>query len=261
LQDPTLIQLVPALQSAGDSHIGKVRTTNQDVLLLEPELGLYAVLDGMGGASAGDVASRLARDVIRDFVYHRHTELPTRELLETAIREAAAKVFGDAQLYPDHHGMGTTVVACLIDAQHAMIAHVGDSRAYLWRDGQLQPMTRDHTIAQELVERGRLSAAAAERHPYKNVLSRNLGAKLEIQIDCVDLDLQPGDRLLLCSDGLYSYAAAAEIQNLLGSGNTPKRVVHDLIELALRGGGGDNVSALVIETSPTSPVRADEEGL
>lgn len=257
-QDPSMIQAGPVLRGAGASHIGKVRTTNQDVLLLEPGLGLYAVLDGMGGASAGDVAAGLASNVIRDFVYRCRTALPARELLEAAIRAASAEVFSDAQRHHDHHGMGTTVVACLVvDARHVMIAHVGDSRAYLWRNGQLQPMTRDHTVVQELVERGRLSAAAAEQHPYKNVLSRNLGAKPEIQIDFVSLALQPGDRLLLCSDGLYGYATAGAIQDLLGSGKTAEHTVHDLIERALRGGGGDNVSALVIDAELDDPFAAE----
>jgi serine/threonine protein phosphatase PrpC len=247
------IQAGPAVRSAGESHIGKVRTANQDVLLLEPGLGLYAVLDGMGGHSAGEVASRLARDGIRDFVQHHPcTALSARELLEAAIRAASAEVCSDGQRNLERRDMGTTVVACLmIDGHRATIAHVGDSRAYLWRDGELQPLTRDHTLVQELVERGLLSAAAAERHPYRNMLTRHLGAKTEIQIDCVDLDLQPRDRLLLCSDGLYGYAATEAIQGLLGSGKTPEHVVRDLIELALNGGGGDNVSALVIEAMPS----------
>ena len=249
-----MTQAGPAVRSAGDSHIGKVRTTNEDALIVEPQLGLYAVLDGMGGASAGDVASRLARDVIRDFVHLRRTALSPRELLETAIAAGSAAVWGEAQRHRDRHGMGTTVVACLVaDAQRVLIGHVGDSRAYLWRDGRLQALTRDHTIVEELVDRGLLSAEEAERHPYKNVLSRNLGAKPETRVDCVELELRPGDRLLLCSDGLYGYASAEAIQYVLGSGDAPEHVARDLIELALRGGGGDNVSALVVEAPPAAP--------
>ncbi len=244
----------PAMRSAGDSHIGKVRTTNEDALIVEPRLGLYAVLDGMGGASAGDIASQLARDAIRDFVHQRRAALPPRELLEAAIVAASAAVFGESQRHPDRHGMGTTVVACLVaDARRVVIGHVGDSRAYLWRDGRLQTLTRDHTIVEELVDRGLLSAEEAERHPYKNVLSRNLGARPETRVDCVDLELRPGDRLLMCSDGLYGYASAEAIQYVLGSGDAPEHVARDLIELALRGGGGDNVSALVIEAPPAAP--------
>jgi protein phosphatase len=242
------------MRTAGDSHIGKVRSTNEDALIVEPRLGLFAVLDGMGGANAGDVAAQLARDAIREFVVQHRTALPPRELLEAAIVAASAAVFGESQRHRDHHGMGTTVVACLVvDAQRIVIGHVGDSRAYLWRDGRLQAMTRDHTIVEELVERGLLSAEEAERHPYKNVLSRNLGAKPETRVDCLHLELRAGDRLLLCSDGLYGYASAEAIQYVLGSGDAPEHVARDLIELALRGGGGDNVSALVIEAPPAAP--------
>ena len=249
-----MIQPGPGVRFAGDSHIGKVRTTNEDALILEPRLGLFAVLDGMGGASAGDVASQLARDTIHEFVRSRRAQLAPRELIEAAILAGSAAVFGEAQRHPDHHGMGTTVVACLvIDPQHVVVGHVGDSRAYLLRDGRLQSVTRDHTIVAELVERSLLSAEEAERHPYKNVLSRNLGAKPETRVDCLELELRAGDRLLLCSDGLYGYASAEAIQYLLGSGDDPDHVARDLIDLALRGGGGDNVTALVIEAPPAAP--------
>jgi len=237
------------LCGAGDSHVGKVRTSNEDVLLLEPALGLYAVLDGMGGASAGDVAARLACEVIRDVVKQNRTRLAPRELLGAAITAASSAVLSDAQRHHDRHGMGTTVVACLVAARGVVVAHVGDSRAYLWRDSQLQSLTRDHTVVQDLVDRGVMSVAAAARHPYRSVLSRNLGAKSEPRVDSLDLELRSGDRLLLCSDGLYSYATVDAIQYLLGSGRSPKDTAHDLIELALNGGGGDNVSVVVIEAS------------
>ncbi|HEU4732821.1 MAG TPA: PP2C family serine/threonine-protein phosphatase, partial [Kofleriaceae bacterium] len=246
------------MRIAGDTHVGKVRTTNEDALIVEPRMGLYAVLDGMGGASAGDVASQLARDTIREFVLHRRLTLPPPALLEAAIIAGSTAVFTGAQRHRERHGMGTTVVACLvIDPTHVVIAHVGDSRAYLLRDGRLQVLTRDHTIVAELVDRGLLSGEDAERHPYKNVLSRNLGARAETKVDVLPLTLRPGDRLLLCSDGLYGYASAEAIQYLLGSGDAPEHVARDLIELALRGGGGDNVSTIVIE-APAAPASSTE---
>jgi hypothetical protein len=145
----------------------------------------------------------------------------------------------------------------VIDSTRVVIAHVGDSRAYLLRAGRLQAVTRDHTVVEELVDRGLLSAEDAERHPYKNVLSRNLGSRAETRVDVVELALRPGDRLLLCSDGLYGYASAEAIQYLLGSGDAPEHVARDLIELALRGGGGDNVSTIVIE-APAAPASSSE---
>jgi len=242
------------MRVTGDTHVGKVRTTNEDSLIVEPRAGLYAVFDGMGGANAGDVASQLARDTVRDFVLHRRAALAPRALLEAALVAASTAVFTAAHKHRERHGMGTTAVACLvIDPKHAVIAHVGDSRAYLLRDGRLQALTRDHTIVEDLVDRGLLAAEEAERHPYKNVLSRNLGARAEARVDVLELELRPGDRLLLCSDGLYGYASAEAIQYLLGSGDAPEHVARDLIELALRGGGGDNVSTIVIEVPGALP--------
>src|SRR6478736_6064883 len=177
-----------------------------------------------------------------------------KALLELAIQHACKTVWTAAQSSREQHGMGTTIVACLVvDQKRAIVAHVGDSRAYLLRSGRLQVLTRDHTIVEELVDRGLLSAEEAERHPYKNVLSRNLGARPETRVDVLDLELKPGDRLLLCSDGLYGFASAEAIQYVLGSGDAPEHVARDLIDLALRGGGGDNVSALVIEAPPAAP--------
>jgi protein phosphatase len=241
------------LRIAGDTHVGKVREANEDSMIVDPRLGLYVVLDGMGGANAGDVASQTARDAIASFVaQHRGGE--PKQLLEAAIQFGCASVFNAAQASREHHGMGTTCVACLVvDPTHAVIGHVGDSPAYLLRHGRLQSLTRDHTIVEELVDRGVLGADEAERHPYKNVLSRNLGARPETRVDILELEIKPGDRLLLCSDGLYGYASSEGMQYLLGSGDPPETVAHDMIDLALRGGGGDNVSVIVIEAPQPPP--------
>ena len=244
----------PAVRVAGETHVGSVRTENEDSMILDAQGGLYVVLDGMGGANAGDIASQTARDAIRAFVAQHRAALEPKALIEAAIQAGSAAVFAAGQAHREHHGMGTTVVACLlVDAARAVIAHVGDSRAYLLREGRLQVLTRDHTIVEELVIRGLLSPDEAERHPYKNVLSRNLGSRPETRVDVLDLALQPGDRLLLCSDGLYGYASAEAIQYLLGSGDAPADVARDLIELALRGGGGDNVTTIVLEIPQVAP--------
>jgi hypothetical protein len=173
-----------------------------------------------------------------------------KPLLEGAILGACAAVYEAGMRQKELHGMGTTAVACLVvDPKHVVIGHVGDSRAYLLRAGRLQCLTKDHTIVEELVERGLLSAEEAERHPYKNILSRNLGSRPDTRVDLLELTLEAGDRLLLCSDGLYGYASAEAIQYILGSGDAPEHVARDLIELALRGGGGDNVTTIVIEAA------------
>lgn len=240
----------PGIRIAGDTNVGKVRTTNEDSMIVDVERGLFVVLDGMGGANAGDVASQTARDAILEFVAHRRSTMDPKTLLVQAIQSGSAAVFGAAQGHRDRHGMGTTCVAALlVDNKRVVVGHVGDSRAYLLRGGRLLALTKDHTIVEELVERGLLSAEDAERHPYKNVLSRNLGARPETRVDVTEVALEAGDRILLCSDGLYGYAATDAIQYILGSGDAPEHVTRDLIELAMRGGGGDNVTAIVIETA------------
>jgi protein phosphatase len=242
------------LRVAGDTHVGNVRTTNEDSMIVDHQRGLYVVLDGMGGANAGDIASQTARDAIATFVQQRRLTMEPKQLLENAIQYGSATVFNAAQQARERHGMGTTCVACLvIDPKRAIIAHVGDSRAYLLRHGRLQSLTRDHTIVEELVERGVLAADEADRHPYKNVLSRNLGARPETRVDILELEIKPGDRIMLCSDGLYGYASNDGMQYLLGSGDAPETVARDLIDLALRGGGGDNVSVIVIEAPQPAP--------
>jgi len=244
----------PQMRVAGESHVGKIRTHNEDSMIVDSVLGIYAVLDGMGGANAGDVASQMARDAMLEFVIQRRGQIAPRALLEGAIQAGSRAVYNAAAQHRERHGMGTTVVACFVlDPKYVWLAHVGDSRAYLLRQGRLQLLTRDHTIVEELVDRGLLSAEEAERHPYKNVLSRNLGARPDTRVDVIELRLEPGDRVLLCSDGLYGYAPVEAMQYLLGSGDAPEHVAHDLIELALRGGGGDNVSAIVIEAPPPPP--------
>ena len=150
-----------SIRAAGDSHVGSVREANEDAMILDAKVGLYVVLDGMGGANAGDIASSKARDVIHEYVKARRAALPPRPLLEAAINAASAAVHGGAQRRRDRHGMGTTVVACVIEGRRATIAHVGDSRAYLRRDGRLHRLTQDHTVVAELIARGALGIQQA----------------------------------------------------------------------------------------------------
>lgn len=239
------------IDAAGATDVGRVRAGNEDALLVDAELGLYAVFDGMGGAKAGEVAAQTARDAVHRYVAHNlDTQAPV-DLLESALLHACAAVFDAARADRNLHGMGTTAVVCLIPDAHrpqkAVIGHVGDSRAYLLRNGRLSQLTRDHTIVAELVSRGMISADEAESHPYKNVLSRNLGARFEAAVDVVTTSIRPGDRLMLCSDGLYGYASSEAIQYLLGSDDSTEHVARDLIELAMRGGGGDNITVVVID--------------
>lgn len=218
------------LRSSGQTHRGHVRESNQDVIIVEPDLGLYAVLDGMGGANAGDVAARLAAQEIVACIRRtsRIRRRAAQQLLELALDTAAVQVFTAAHERLEYRGMGTTVVACLVvDPTYAVIAHAGDSRAYLLRGGEFTALTHDHTSA-------------------PNRLTRNLGREYGVQPDVVEVLLKPGDRLLLCSDGLYGGAPMGGIRRVLGSSAAPELVAHQLVARVLEGEASDNVSAVVI---------------
>jgi protein phosphatase len=238
------------VRGAGASHLGKVRENNEDVVLIEPDLGLYAVLDGMGGHAAGEVAAQLASTAIAEFVraHSSDAKLQARELLEAALDEASAVVFTAANHNEDHRGMGTTVVAFLAaDAKRFVIGHAGDSRAYRLRGGRLQALTCDHTLAQELVAAEMMKADDAERSRFSHILTRNLGRTLGVWATMHEDQFEPGDRLLLCSDGLYSQVSTERICSILDSGQSPDQVAHKLISLALEGEAGDNISVVVID--------------
>jgi PPM family protein phosphatase len=247
----------PRISAAGATHAGHVRLDNEDAILIEQELGLFAVLDGIGGHQAGEVAARLAAESITASVRQAaHRRRWSRHVIERAILTAGAEVFRAGIQERDHFGMGTTVVACLIALpSRAVIAHVGDSRAYLLRDGKLEAVTRDHSMVQELVDAGELSARAAKRHPRRHVISRFLGRAGEYP-DLVELALRRGDRLLLCSDGLHDYAPEGEIGRVLARRGGVEEIAGRLVQLALRCCTPDNISAVVIEVEGGRAGRA-----
>jgi protein phosphatase len=237
------------VSACGKTDKGKVRPGNEDAMLVDPELGLYVVLDGMGGAKAGEIASSTARDVIHEYVRTHRDRAGAKELIQAAIIAANARVHRDSMQNRQWRGMGTTVVACIVeDEDTVVIAHVGDSRAYLWRDGRMQLMTRDHTVVTELVLRNMLTPSEAAVHPHRNVLSRNLGSKPNVRVELLEVSLRAGDRVLLCSDGLTGFAAGDAIEQLLGGNDGAEHTAEDLIDLALRGGGRDNITTVVIDT-------------
>ncbi len=237
------------VRSAGETHRGG-RPSNQDALIIEPGLGLYAVLDGMGGAAAGEVAARVASETLVASIRTRSASSSCKSLLELAIDEAAIAVYRAAENQPGCQGMGTTIVACLVaEPSSLVIGHAGDSRAYLLRNGCLALLTHDHTIAQDYVDRGEMTPDVAEQSWFKHVLTRNLGAQHNVLADIFELTYQPGDRILLCSDGLYGCVSAAAIERVLGSSDAPPDVARTLVELALNSGGEsmDNISAVVLD--------------
>lgn len=236
------------INSSGRTDKGLVREENQDCIFVDQEMGLYIVLDGMGGHLGGGTAARLAREVIVDVVSRGLQHCEPAQLLIEACQTASARVHVEGANNRELHGMGTTVVAVLLtSSQSAIIAHVGDSRAYLMRGKRLTRITNDHTIVAELVAAGRLTPDQAEDHPHASVLSRNLGGLATADVDINLLDLHEGDRLLLCSDGLNGFAAHNTIEQIVSGSPSANSTTQDLIDLAKRGGGGDNISAILIE--------------
>jgi serine/threonine protein phosphatase PrpC len=234
------------LEPFGATDAGKVRANNEDALLVGEgrDETLFVVADGIGGFEAGEVASRIAVDVLK--------ELEPGASFEAAIREANRRILavgrGDERL----SGMGTTIVAVRFGGTRekpvAEIAHVGDSRAYLLRGGSLRPLTEDHSLVAELVRSGDLTRDQAAEHPQKNLITRALGAEEEVEVDTSVLPVEAGDRLLLCSDGLSDMIPEARIGKLLtDSPDDPAVSAQRLLSAALDAGGTDNVTVVVVD--------------
>ncbi len=251
------------LSCEGVTHTGLLRKENEDTFATIPELGLFAVFDGMGGHSAGDVASASARDLIVGVCRERSSE-PATEVLDAALTSASLAIYEQAKKRRDRHGMGTTAIVARVEGKKATLAHVGDSRAYLLRSTRLQQLTADHTVVAAMLNAGAITPEEALHHPYKNVLSRCLGNQREVQVDVDEVELEQGDRLLLCSDGLSSFASHEAIEQVLRGAEDASAAAADLIELALKGGGGDNVTVVVIfagaEEIPNATVVLRESG-
>jgi serine/threonine protein phosphatase PrpC len=233
------------LQSAVRSHIGHVRALNEDACLARPDLGIWAVADGMGGHERGDYASSL---IIGELGRVRR---PTsaRELLQ-AVDETLARC-NQTLLERAENGelTGSTIVALLIFEQNFAAIWAGDSRLYRYRDGRLEQLTHDHSYVQELVERGELMPEHARRHPLANRITRAIGADRELHLDVIDGRLEPGDLFLLCSDGLTGMVDDAAIAAVLADAD-PDLAAERLIAAALAAGGSDNVSAIVVRNAP-----------
>lgn len=245
------------LSSAAKTDVGKKRDHNEDAFLCDDQLGLYVVADGMGGHAAGEVASQEAVEAIRDNLLS-HTDTieafraapapdtgeAVRAMLELAVRAAAYQVFGLSEIDPDRKGMGTTMSALLLLPRVAFIAHVGDSRIYVLRDGRAVLATRDHTYVAAMVDLGKMTAEEAKRSPHQNVLMRALGSHDYVQVDTRMLRYQAGDVFLLCSDGLHGYLRGGEVETLVGTDLAGS--AERLVQLALDRGGKDNITAVLV---------------
>ncbi|MGE3289511.1 MAG: PP2C family serine/threonine-protein phosphatase [Pseudonocardia sp.] len=255
----------PTLHFAVGSDIGRRRSMNQDSGCSSPRL--LAVADGMGGHAHGEVASAIAiAELATMDVALRDGGLVGADLLgelRKAVARAAARLTDEAAQNPELRGAGTTVVAMLVDGTRAGIVHIGDSRAYLLRDGELVRLTRDHTLVQALVDEGRISAEEAADHPRRSVLVRTLQAGGHDEPDLFSREVSVGDRYLLCSDGVTAVLSDADLHDVLTSLAEPTEVVDRLIELANAGGGPDNITCVIADVveseadgrvGPTEPV-------
>jgi PPM family protein phosphatase len=229
-----------AMRYSATSDVGRVRKNNQDSGFASDHL--LVVADGMGGAAAGDTASAETVQVMRRL----HDAHPDDILgaLAGAVQRANDRLGEIIEQDPSVEGMGTTVTAVMLDGDRMALAHIGDSRAYMLRGGRLQQLTSDHTFVQGLVDEGRISESEARNHPHRSLLLRALDGRHEAEPDLTMFEVHPGDRLLVCSDGLCGYVDDAAIQNVLGSG-TPDGAAMALQQMALDAGGPDNITCVV----------------
>ena len=234
-------------RSAGVTDTGRRRRRNEDSYVCEPPL--FAVADGMGGAQAGEVASRLAAAVLQEV----NGEQLSRGAIVELIQEANRRVFQRSNEDAAASGMGTTLTVALVESSDTVaIGHVGDSRAYRVRDGRLEQLTEDHSLVGEMMRSGKLSAEEAEAHPQRSVITRALGTEPDVDVDTFAVETQPGDVFLLCSDGLTTMVPDREILSLLdASGGDLERAARRLVEAANRSGGEDNITVVVFEIAET----------
>ncbi|MHB1044014.1 MAG: Stp1/IreP family PP2C-type Ser/Thr phosphatase [Eubacteriales bacterium] len=227
---------------------GLVRSINEDRMCISPQLGLFAVADGMGGHQAGEVASFTAlRHLELDLARRLAENEAPRTALVDAVNCANSQVFDLAARNHRLNGMGTTVTACLYRPGILFIAHVGDSRAYICRKDSIVQLTEDHSLVRELVKNGGISELEAAQHPQRNVLTRALGTEQTVLVDLYQTGVIPGDLLLLCTDGLTSHLSPQEIQAVVTGAPDPNAAVQKLLAKALACGGSDNVTIILVE--------------
>jgi PPM family protein phosphatase len=239
--------------AAGGSDVGRVRDGNEDAYLVADSV--FAVADGMGGHLAGEIASAKALEPVEALdgkVYADATDAVTA--LRDAVVEANASVSQLADDEPLYRGMGTTLTAVMVEGRRLHIAHVGDSRAYLLRDGQFNQLTDDHTLVQHLIDEGQITKEEAASHPQRSIITRAIGVARDVDVDSMTLDLEPGDQILLCSDGLTGVVSDEDIRDALShDGDDEDTIIASLIDKANAGGGPDNITVVLLRYDPDGP--------
>jgi PPM family protein phosphatase len=239
--------------SAGFTDPGRKRRRNEDSFVIDPPL--FAVADGMGGAQAGEVASRLAAAAFRE--YHDADDLDPEERLVAIIQEANRRIYERAEGDTDVSGMGTTITAALVAADGLVIGHVGDSRAYRLRDGRFEQLTDDHSLVADLVRSGRLTPEEADAHPQRSVITRALGTDPHVDVDTFTVPAERNDLFLLCSDGLSTMVDDEEIRDLLTRADDLEQAGKGLVKAANKAGGEDNITVVLFRLAEGEPQLED----
>jgi serine/threonine protein phosphatase PrpC len=239
--------LLRVAEEAHRTDTGRQRQANEDALLARPPL--FAVADGMGGAQAGEVASKIATEALEQAGPADEAPEP---YLRRVVESANERIHGLAERDASRSGMGTTLTAALVREDEISIAHVGDSRAYLWRDGELRRLTSDHSLVEELRRQGRLTDEQAEEHPQRSIITRALGPEADVEVDTMTYPGRPGDVILLCSDGLTTMISEQRITEILTRSPSLDAAVSKLIAEANERGGRDNITVVAF--------RLEEEG-
>jgi serine/threonine protein phosphatase PrpC len=242
------------ISSTGVSDPGLIRSNNQDAYYIDPEKRFFIVADGMGGHAGGEEASRIATAIVRDYlIANWQSSLSNKGLLEQALSQANGAILQDQQKHPERADMGTTVVVLVFRGEEGpMCAHIGDSRLYLWRKSGLVQLTEDHTWIARAIKIGDISVSEARFHPFRHVLSRCLGREDLSEVDLQPLDLQVGDRLLLCSDGLTEELLDEKIADRLQAVISLDEAAVSLVEAAKEQGGHDNITVVLISLEADS---------
>lgn len=234
------------LLASGISDRGLVRKINEDSFCVDEEMGFFAVADGMGGHAAGDVASAMAVDALRDYI-KKSAEAPSSHKLASGARLAFGTRLANKVVYEAAQGkMGTTMVSVLSNGDRLSIAHVGDSRAYLIRSGSIIQLTEDHSLVTEQIKQGIITKEDAEHSALRNVITRSLGQASDVEVALNDLAVTDGDKVLLCTDGLYSMIPAELILSIIATTRGLESACRALVDAAKEKGGADNIAVVLI---------------
>ena len=249
----TMSRSLMGLTFAGLTDVGLHRAVNQDSYYLSPTGDLFIVADGMGGHAGGQEASELTTDAIEKYAAaHKKSDITTSALLQAAVLSANNAILADQQAHPERLDMGTTVVVVMLREGEFWCAHVGDSRLYLLREREFFQITQDHTWVAQAIKDGDLMPDQLQHHPWKHVLSQCVGREDLLTVDTQQILVEPGDRLLLCSDGLTEELSSDAIMTCLQSAKTCQEAVVKLVEAAKARGGRDNITAIALSVPETT---------